>query len=82
LLDDKDPTLPRQSMGSQRAARLSALRTSRSLLPRNIIIFMSLELISVTGRLSEPQGLVRSEGLDKFKKASSGIEPATFRFVA
>jgi hypothetical protein len=34
-------------------------------------------------RLSKPQGIVWPEGLGKFKKiASSGIEPATFRFVA
>jgi hypothetical protein len=35
-------------------------------------------------RLSKPQGLVRPEGLGKFKKnsfASSGLEPATFRLV-
>jgi hypothetical protein len=33
--------------------------------------------------LSKPQGLVRPEGLGKFKNlTSSGIEPATFRFVA
>jgi hypothetical protein len=34
-------------------------------------------------RLSKPQGLVRPEGLGKFKNiTSSGIEPATFQFVA
>jgi hypothetical protein len=34
-------------------------------------------------RLSEPQGLVRLEGLGKLKKfASSGLEPATFELVA
>jgi hypothetical protein len=34
-------------------------------------------------RLSEHQGLVRPEGLGKFKQiSSSGIEPATFRFAA
>jgi hypothetical protein len=34
-------------------------------------------------RLSKPQGLVRPEGLSKFKEVtSSGIEPSTFRFVA
>jgi hypothetical protein len=49
------------------AVRLSALRTRRTLLPRNIIIFMFLVLISVK-RLSKPQGLVRPEGLGKFKK--------------
>jgi hypothetical protein len=44
------------------AVGLSDLLTRRTLLPRNIIIFMVLVLISVRG--------------------SSGIEPATFRFVA
>jgi hypothetical protein len=48
------------------AVRLSALRTSRALLPRNII-FLLLVLISVK-RLSKPQGLVRPEGLGKLKK--------------
>jgi hypothetical protein len=53
-------------------ARLSALSTRRTLLPRNIIIFMFVV----------PQGLVRQEWLGEFKKISlSGIEPATFRFV-
>jgi hypothetical protein len=34
-------------------------------------------------RLSEPQGLVRPEGLGKLKKfTSSGLEPSTFRLVA
>jgi hypothetical protein len=34
-------------------------------------------------RLSKPEGLVRPEGLGKFKKiTSSGIEPAIFQFVA
>jgi hypothetical protein len=47
---------------------------------QNIIIFMFLVLIYV---LSKSLGLVRPEGLGKFKKiASSGIDPATFLFVA
>jgi hypothetical protein len=34
-------------------------------------------------KLSKPQGLVRPEGLGKFKKiTSSGIESVTLRFVA
>jgi hypothetical protein len=33
-------------------------------------------------RLSKPQGLVRPEGLGNLKITSSGIEQATFRFVA
>jgi hypothetical protein len=53
--------------------RLSALRTRRTLLPKNVLCW----------RLSESQGLVRPEGLGKFRNiTSSGIEPATFRFVA
>jgi hypothetical protein len=61
--------------------KLSALRTRRTLLPRNIIIlsFWYSFLLEV----DKPQGLVRPEGLSKSKKiTSSGIEPATFRFVA
>jgi hypothetical protein len=46
LWDVKDPTLSRQS--AQMAVRLSALRASRDLLPRNINLLL-LELISVTG---------------------------------
>jgi hypothetical protein len=46
------------------AVRLSALRTSRTLLPRNIIILMFLVLISVRG------WVVRPEGLGKFKNSS------------
>jgi hypothetical protein len=46
------------------AVRLSALRIGRTLLPRNNI-FLFLVLISVRG--SEPQSLMRSEGLGKFK---------------
>jgi hypothetical protein len=41
---------------------LSALRTRRTLLSRNIFMFMFLLLISVSG-LSKRQGLVRPEGL-------------------
>jgi hypothetical protein len=48
------------------AVKLWVLRTGHILLPRNII-FLFLVLISVK-RLSEPQGLVRPEGLDVFKK--------------
>jgi hypothetical protein len=54
------------------AARLSALRTRRTLLPRNIIIFMVLVLISVK-RLSKPQGLVR--GQIYFLLLQYGIRP-------
>jgi hypothetical protein len=48
------------------AVRLSALRTSRAILPRNITCLL-LVLISVT-RLSKPQGVARPEGLGKIKK--------------
>jgi hypothetical protein len=47
------------------AVRLSALRTGRALLSRNII-FRLLVLISVRD-LSKPQALVRLEGLGKLK---------------
>jgi hypothetical protein len=58
------------------AARLLALRTGRTLLPRNIIIFLLLELISVGG-LSEPQGLVLPEGLGELRNS-----PSLFLFYA
>jgi hypothetical protein len=48
------------------AVSVSALRTRRTLLPSNSIIFMFLVFISVRGRV-KPQGLVRPEGLGKFK---------------
>jgi hypothetical protein len=47
LSDVKDPTLSRQS--AQMVVRLSALSTRRTLLHRNIIIFMFHVLISVRG---------------------------------
>jgi hypothetical protein len=47
--------------------RLSALRTGRALLPRNII-FLLLVLISVKTSMSKLQGIVRPEGLGKLKK--------------
>jgi hypothetical protein len=60
------------------AVSLSNLRTSRAVLPRNIIFLHS---VFISGRgLSKLQGLVRLEGLGKLKKnsfASSGLEPAT-----
>jgi hypothetical protein len=48
--------------------RFSALRTRRTLLSRNIIIFLFLVLISVRGSVYQPQGLVQLEELVKLKK--------------
>jgi hypothetical protein len=46
---------------------------------RSLGRYSSLALLT----LIKPQGLVRSEGLVNLKKkTSSGVEPATFRFVA
>jgi hypothetical protein len=62
------------------AVRLPALRTGRSLLPRNIIFLLLYSFLLE----AEPQSLVRPEGFGKLKKnpmISSGIEPATFRLV-
>jgi hypothetical protein len=65
------------------AVGLSALRTGRTLLPRKI--YFSVSGTHFCYRLSEPQGLVRLEGLGKVKEkrfTSSGLEPAAFRLVA
>jgi hypothetical protein len=60
---------------------LSVLRTGRALLPQKH--YFSVSGTHFCYMLSEPQGLVRHEGLGKFKKiTSSVIEPATVRFVA
>jgi hypothetical protein len=57
------------------AVRLSALRTGRALLPRNII-FVLLVLTSVRG-LSKPQGLVLPDGLGKLKQIIHPIGSGT-----
>jgi hypothetical protein len=63
------------------AVRLSALRTRRTLLPRNIIIFLML-LVLISGRGCKPQGLVRPGGLGKFKNHLIGYRTRGKRWVA
>jgi hypothetical protein len=52
------------------AIRVSAIRTSRALLPRNIVWYSFL-------LEKDLQGLVRPEGLDKLKKLIPFIGPRT-----
>jgi hypothetical protein len=63
------------------AARLSALRASRTL-PPGFFIFNDSWYLFLLEAESTP-GPVRPEGLGQFKKStSSGLEPATFRLAA
>jgi hypothetical protein len=65
------------------AVRLSVLRTSRTLLPRKIIIiFMFLVLISVRGWVNPKAWCGRKDHVNLKKINSSGLEPAIFRLVA
>jgi hypothetical protein len=67
-----------QTVGSQMAVKLSALRGGHPLPPGRFLV-----LISVRGCVHS-EAIVRLEGLGQLKYSitSSGIEPATFRPVA
>jgi hypothetical protein len=63
------------------AARLSALRAGRTLLP-GFFIFKDSWYSFLLEAQSTP-GPVRPEGLGQFKKSASlGLEPVTFRLAA
>jgi hypothetical protein len=68
------------------AARLSALRASRTLPPGIFFIFENSWysfLLEVLLEAESTPGPVRPEGLGQFKKStSSGLEPATFPLAA
>jgi hypothetical protein len=64
------------------AARLSALRASRTLPPGFFIFFKDSWYSFLLEAESTPRP-VRPEGLGQFKKfTSSGFKPATFRLAA
>jgi hypothetical protein len=66
------------------AARLSALRASRTLPPGFFFFFFFKDSwYSFLLDAESAPGPVRQEGLGHFKKStSSGLEPATFRLAA
>jgi hypothetical protein len=80
LWDFKDPTLSRQSPYRWRWGCLP-YAPAAALLPRNILYASGSNFV---WRLSNPQGLVRSKGLDKliWIILLVGLEPSTFRLVA
>jgi hypothetical protein len=67
-----------QTIGSQMAVRLSAIRTSHTLSVGRFLV-----LISVRGWV-DPRAIVRPKGLGQLKNpaTSSGIKPVTYQFVA
>jgi hypothetical protein len=65
------------------AARLSALRASRTLPPGFFLFFFKDSWYSFLLEAELTPRPVRPEGLGPFKKStSSGFEPATFRLAA
>jgi hypothetical protein len=64
------------------AARLSALRASRTL-PPGFFIFKDSWYSFLLEAESTPRAIVQPEGFGQFKKStSSGLEPATLRLAA
>jgi hypothetical protein len=66
------------TIGSQMAVRLSALRAGRPLTSGRFLVLISVK------RVSRPHGHSAAGKIRSIKDTftSSGIEPATFRFVA